>query len=960
LSNNVVRALEQGDEGLIYIGTNNGLNVFDGNNLNTITLPTAATHEPVFRLKKISNNRIWVNHTDCRNLFWIHKGTIENQNIFSKIQINNYYEGFDKEPWLCNDDGIYKINGNGLQKLSIKFPAKEPIIHFVFKINDTLLLIGSKGLPLLLIQAKDYKVIAQSKEPISLNDIKQDFNGNYLMATDSRGLYVLEKASLEKGIFKEMALPKSLLFLNKVDINQIEYSKKEHVYYIATSSFGLIQYFSKGSIKIINTQNGLSSNNVTSILIDKQNNKWIGTNKGLNKLSNTNFEFYDGSSGMDNGAIYLTEKDQKGRIFVFGNETIRFFDSTENWKVLSYPTISEKLALFAFPTTNGIYVFTPQLLFFINTNTPNPIIQNVQPLAFKFRRMVDLGNDDYLIGGGNQLAIYNKGKIKLLTDSIADIRDIFKDQYQQIWIATHNKGLYRMLFTKKNNTWTYTTLLHLFNPKKTNNRFLNLTRVDEHYLYAATRFDGIRVFRYDQQKVQELPPITTNEGLNNNAIKHMVQDHDGAIWVATNTGINKITREKNRTSIEDLSTIYQLSNPVNHIFINKGTILGSTDIGLIKINSSKKDTPAITIFIKEIIFSGRTIPIYSEDTIIKLNRNENTFSISFASPFYNDAFPVYYYYRLYQKDNVSWIPIKNNQNITINTQSSGIHYLQIKAASINEDVVKIANLTFEVATPFWKKWWFIPLLAILFAGLVTFIARQRVKQIKKAEALKTDFNKQIADLETRAIQSQMNPFFIVNSLSKLQKYILQKDTDGANAYLMKLNQFIKINLRYSQEKSISLLEEIEGVNLFLDLEKNRNAEKFQYTVTVADDIRQTQTFIPSLLLQPYIQNAIWHGILNKNEQGNIHINFYKTTTHLICTIDDDGIGRLGSKAALIQQQDSMNFEDLKMFTSINEKPNEYTSQNIDIKIIDKTDVDANVLGTTVTIEIPLYRTFGTV
>jgi ligand-binding sensor domain-containing protein len=960
LSNNVIRSLEQDDYGLIYIGTNNGLNVLDGNNLNTIDLPKAVNHEPIFRLKKLSGNRIWINHTDCRNVFWLYKGAIISENISNKIQINNFYENFSNEPWLCNDEGIFKVKGTGLEKLPINFPTKESIVHFIFKVNDTLLLIGSKGLPISLMHTNTNKIIAQSTDPISFNDITSDFNGNYFIASDSRGLFILEKGSLEKGIFKELPLPPSLQFLAKEDINQLVYDEKEQVHYIATKNFGLIQYFNNGSIKVINTENGLSSNHVISLLIDKENNKWIGTNKGLNKLSNTNYEFFDGVSGMDKGSIYLTEKDQQGRVFIFGSETIRFIDIAGKRGVLTYPSIVEKLTLFTYATSKGIFVFTPQVLFFINTTTSTPIIQNIQTLPIKYRRMVALSNEEYLIGGVNQLSIYNNGKITPLTDTIVDIRDIFKDQYNNVWVATHNRGLYRIQLNKKRGSWNYSMLQHLYNSKKTNNRFLNLTKIDSNFLYAATRFEGIRVFKYDEKQFQELNPITTNEGLNNNAIKHIVQDGDGNIWVATNTGINKIIRQKGKLLVVDLNTTYQLSNTVNHILINKGAIFGSTDIGLFKITNFKKSIPNLTIFIKEIIFPSKTIPLYSKDTTIQLKRNENTFSVSFASPFYSNEYAIKYYYRLSQQDSSNWIAIKSNQNITINTENSGTHFLQIKAVSENEEITVVASLKFIIATPFWKKWWFIPLLAIVFTGAVIFIARQRVKQIKKAEVIKTDFNKQIADLETRAIRSQMNPFFVVNSLNKLQKYILQKDTDAANAYLMKLNQYIKVNLQYSQEKSISLIQEIEGINLFLTLEKNRNNEKFEYSVTVAEDIRQTKTFIPSLLLQPYLQNAIWHGILNKEEHGFIAIDFRKTATHLICTIDDDGIGRLNGKTALIQRQNELNFEDLKMFTTINEAANEYAVQNIAIKTMDKLDSSGLPLGTTVVIEIPLYKTIGVV
>ena len=146
-------------------------------------------------------------------------------------------------------------------------------------------------------------------------------------------------------------------------------------------------------------------------------------------------------------------------------------------------------------------------------------------------------------------------------------------------------------------------------------------------------------------------------------------------------------------------------------------------------------------------------------------------------------------------------------------------------------------------------------------------------------------------LEQQALQAMMNPHFVFNVMNSIQHYINTKDTSSANKILTGFARLIRKNLDICTKSFISIEEEIEYLSLYLSLEKKRFGEKFNYTITVAGDIDQDETMIPSMILQPYIENAIWHGLMPKEEGGKIEIIIgHIDSGELLIRIIDDGIG----------------------------------------------------------------------
>jgi LytS/YehU family sensor histidine kinase len=147
------------------------------------------------------------------------------------------------------------------------------------------------------------------------------------------------------------------------------------------------------------------------------------------------------------------------------------------------------------------------------------------------------------------------------------------------------------------------------------------------------------------------------------------------------------------------------------------------------------------------------------------------------------------------------------------------------------------------------------------------------------------------ELEMQALRAQMNPHFIFNCLTSINRFILKNDMLSASDYLTKFSRLIRMVLNHSKQSLISLEEELEMLRLYLEMEKLRFKEAFVYQIDVGNEVDTSGIFLPPLLFQPFVENAVWHGLMHKKDQGRLNIQLRVTDNILSCTITDDGVGR---------------------------------------------------------------------
>ncbi len=232
--------------------------------------------------------------------------------------------------------------------------------------------------------------------------------------------------------------------------------------------------------------------------------------------------------------------------------------------------------------------------------------------------------------------------------------------------------------------------------------------------------------------------------------------------------------------------------------------------------------------------------------------------------------------------------------------------------------------------------------------------QSRLLEQQHIRQLETEFEQKLADMEMTALRAQMNPHFIFNCLNSIKLYTLQNDADKASDYLNKFARLIRLVLENSRSELVTLQNELEALRLYIELEAMRFKEKVKFEIIVADDIDQRYLRIPPLLLQPYVENAIWHGLMHKPDGGKIQIEVWQSQENLltIC-IADDGIGR--ERSMELESKSAGKYKSFGMQVTADRirMINQLYNIKTDVQILDITNSFGDPCGTKVVLQIPV-------
>ena len=274
------------------------------------------------------------------------------------------------------------------------------------------------------------------------------------------------------------------------------------------------------------------------------------------------------------------------------------------------------------------------------------------------------------------------------------------------------------------------------------------------------------------------------------------------------------------------------------------------------------------------------------------------------------------------------------------------------------------SATWHLLAVFPSDWWLRLLIVLGIAGVVYLIIHLRLQEerakgiAKKREAelkqVKAEFEKQIAESEMSALRAQMNPHFIFNVLNSINRYILMSDGETASRYLTQFARLIRLVLENSKTAKVPLDADMEALKLYINMEKLRFLDKFDYRIDISPDIDQQFTQVPPLLIQPYVENAIWHGLMQKEDGGMLIIRLKEENDTLISvTIEDNGIGR--AQSALLKSKTALNHKSfgLQMTKDRISIVNRLYGIQTAVNIEDLYDEDDQPAGTRVTLTIPV-------
>ncbi len=444
--------------------------------------------------------------------------------------------------------------------------------------------------------------------------------------------------------------------------------------------------------------------------------------------------------------------------------------------------------------------------------------------------------------------------------------------------------------------------------------------------------------------------INVKQGLYSNSINDIAVDGNNVV-IATNKGISLYDLKND--DIKNLTTFHGLSsNKISSLLFHEGYVVAGVGKSLMKIDIDDFNTSESTSILTMDKFLVNNIEVDRND-IASFSYDQNKIDIYYNNvSLRSSLFSKSLIYRIQEIDD-KWEEVKEAA-VRLPALQPGSYTVEAKGINGIGQESDVVELSFTIKPPWWQTI-YARLLALAAILLVMFsINRYRINQFKKKEMVKRDYLTQINQIKDQALQLQMNPHFIFNSLNAIQNFIGTNDERSAINYLARFARLIRLIFEYSKNTQITLEQEIEFIQLYIDLEKLRFKDKVEVELNISEEIEENKDvlLIPPLLIQPIIENSFKHGLFHKIGVGKLYINYELNHNDLIITIQDNGIGRkAASKKNKLEDTEhvSSGVNTTKQRLDILSFGKDGNSNTIIIE--DLMDVDNNPLGTKTVIKL---------
>lgn len=869
--------------------------------------------------------------------------------------------------WYCNFDGYLYFVEHGVLKA---FPQKETIGYFKY---------GIIGNHLYLVQKNKVVVYdLASLQPISTFN----YDGKIQYSTVYNGsFYILSKSLYEfspNKKVKKYTLPDSLLknytspILQKTKQGLAFVSKNWKKYFLfqngnfteknIANNVDYIQNLSfSGSENWISSTNGLYSNalsegknmakhyfpefNISSIFLDREGNYWISTlNKGLLLVEDFNSIFINTESRpllfADFGKDLLISS-EKDALYILKKENFslqKIYQGTKNHSINQIITDENQ----------NIY-FTSSFFRILNSKKQQ---SPEMPIAIKEINKID--DKYYTFSASGMSGIFPVDNTKIsIWDSVYHSYSKPNNNFGELPFLENCNGK-STVFNPQNQTIYYATNIGLFAKTKNKNKellfekkrlYISKLAVYKECIFALSNQSKIyRISKFQQVSELKLPQNFKNESI------FKIKIIENTLYIFSEKAVYSYDPIKHHFaelfiagSNLDISDLAFFNNKIV-LATSKGILLAENH----QQNSSNRGFPKLVI--NQALVNNKIVDF---SKIEKLQPTENNVNISLSALDFSPSQKSEIWYRINEKD---WQQVdKESRTLALNSLSFG-HYKIDFRTKANEKYSPIQSLEFTISKPFWLQLWFILPIILLFLSSVYLFFKFRVRKIKKQNQLmleKMQLEKNMNQSKLKAIKSQMNPHFFYNALNTIQAYILSNEKKLAVNYLSKFSLLTRTILEMTEKDDVNISEEIKTITLYLEMENARFDDELHYDIQCDEILEFENPKIPSMMLQPYIENAIKHGLLHRKGEKKLLISFKKVDENIEITIDDNGIGRKKSNELnLIKNKKHLSFATEAMLQRI-ELLNMNKENKIRLQYVDKENNAGQPTGTTVIITVPI-------
>ena len=445
--------------------------------------------------------------------------------------------------------------------------------------------------------------------------------------------------------------------------------------------------------------------------------------------------------------------------------------------------------------------------------------------------------------------------------------------------------------------------------------------------------------------------IVEEDGLSNNICRKVLVDDQQRIWVSTNNGLDRLIRDKEEYRVSHFPLSNGLAeNDIQDFTVKESNIYVCCDYGIVRLDTSQNQrAPPLRTVITSVT-SGDSL--FAFPNRISLSHKNAGITIKYTAILFGNSQNLTYRYILegYNGDTV----ITKLASVIFDGMRPGHYVFNVWAKGSNNTWTREpAILSFIITPPFWYNAWFGIATLLTIGTLVYMLMKNRIHAIQKAERSKTALNKRMAELKMQALRAQINPHFIFNALNAIQNYYSINDERSANRYMTMFAKLIRQTLTHSKDNWISLAEEVSMLGAYIELEKMRFKNSFNYSINIASGIDTENTKIPAMMLQPFIENAIQHGLRHlRNKSGTLSVSFSAEPNGILCVIDDDGVG-FAQSAALENKMNADESMGIDITVGRLETMNMLYSTNSTVHVIHKNKISFFESGTTVEVTLPL-------
>ena len=916
LRSNFIRSILEDSNGDIWfgMGTSAGVTKYDGKTFTHFTERHGFGSSLVFSIVKDAKGNLWfatakngVSKYDGKSfVHFTKKQGLISDSVLSILQ--------DKtgDLWFGTGGGVTRYDGQSFAHFTQKEGFSNSSVQSIAEDSSGNLWFATREDGVFKYDRRNF-IHYTKKEGLTSNDvrcIRTDKGGNLWFGTWGSGVIKFDGKS-----FRHLSEKDGLI--NDFVYNILEDKHNNH--WFVTE--GGVSKYPPGSLIHFTKKEGLSGNKVVSIVEDRLGNLWFGTfQDGLNKFDGQSFKAFGSNEGLLNRNIWCLREDKDGNLWCGTEQGVIKYDGrnfnyyTEKEGLINDDVkciYQDRAGCLWFGTQGGVSKFNGKQ--FTNFSKESLGMENVMAIIEDRRGIFWFGgyNEGVTKFDGNNVTNFTR------RDGLShdNVRLIEEDKHGQLWFGTVGGGVCKYdgkKFTTFNEgsgliTDRITSILEDKNGNIWFGTTLGLSKLGAEKLLSehnAIPYPDRNPNKHPAQKYNKAIDHMRNDASDRRGSENFFKtynDEDGLSGVGNG---NAICEARNGTlwigSSERLTAFRPSAEIVDTIPPNiqlTGITLFNENIPWQKLVSYQegtghaaaiKDTAIMLgngVLVDEFRF-GNVAKWYSLPEQLSLTYDNNYLTFQFVGITMRSPRKVRYQYKLEGLDQ-GWSALTDRTEAPYANLQHGKYTFKVRAVNGDGYWSKEFHYPFTIRPPWWQTWWAYTLAILIVAGVIYTVFRYRLQKIRKQHEIK----QKTAKLEMQALRAQMNPHFIFNSLNSINLFILENNKLQASEYLSKFSRLIRLILNNSQELFIPLERELEALQLYLELEAVRFEQRFDYKITVEESVDTTLLKVPPLVIQPYAENAIWHGLMHKKDKGHLEIELYQQEGMLFCKISDDGVGR---------------------------------------------------------------------